>query len=1034
MSDTEDKAAKAGAANLEATTLDELNGLFPNSHEETRSQTASEKVNRSDSSPVEDDLDLSFLGMEFSSRKTAYEQADDLNADTFSSDKEERSSLLTNAEFSDILADIEYHMTGKTSHPSTQPVASAQSDLEHSDNQMLDEQISEHTMGTHGATFDTGLESPTFETSTINESQEIISDDIAEQDLNQLKDNTSSNHAVSPNAAVNNVFDDNSFNEFYDVPPPLPVRQRSSFVERTVDVAPQEVNAAPQNEHTEIRNETFEEEDRFFDSEESPLNIGNEVLGTETAATIPFEDDSLHIGNADELYSSHETDTENFAPINESADNDYDLTSPLFIDAENNYQNDIEPESSASEYTSDANIAFEQETAAGTFDPIPAPRMPEREPLSSYLTPFPSERAEEEAYTLPPTDLETSDQSGSFTYASSDEFSMPPFGESDDDDSTGFSPFLTDDEINLRKQPEKTSFSYNEPKLTQSSSMVDFPSELEEEYSPISTVPDDDFDNSSEISPSSYSERKATRASDNFGDKMDSLLNKNVKTEPKTTRPLNRDSSYTAQRQSTYAPRQSSAYAPTQGGVIPPEVETYQFDDSLVEKTETFDIPAVAYEEQEKSYSDPFEQEFDDVFNVGATTAPEKAPVRGSIRESQDEFFKSATDNRSSHNYQASSNAYADAPEPQQQEWDRYEEDKYYPDESDNWDNRQERPSYYDNENMAGGGIKKIGLIGAGLAALLIVFGGGYYYLNNHSKPSDVITIHADNTPIKVSPNNSQAQNNTTVNTSSGVSGQPQNGSAQQRELVDNSETPQNLANAAPSMSSAGNISNSQHVEEAITAGASNSVPTNVTIAVVVRPDGTFATEPIQSSAVERMPGATVPGEDRLMPESNMQTQSSANVYNTSNNRFVIEPSVLASAIRPSNTAEMSTTVQQQQINNQVQQPINQVQQQPVNQVQQRPVNQVQQSDMQTQNVPAAGGFYVQISSQPNEDQARIELNAARSRFSSIIAGRQLEIQRANLPGKGIYYRVRIAAGSRENANSLCLSIRSAGGSCFITR
>ncbi len=84
---------------------------------------------------------------------------------------------------------------------------------------------------------------------------------------------------------------------------------------------------------------------------------------------------------------------------------------------------------------------------------------------------------------------------------------------------------------------------------------------------------------------------------------------------------------------------------------------------------------------------------------------------------------------------------------------------------------------------------------------------------------------------------------------------------------------------------------------------------------------------------------------------------------------------------------------------------------------------------------PSGGeAFFVQIASQPSQAAAEQSLSNMSKRYSSVIGGRSLGIKSAEIPGKGTYYRVRVAAGSRDEANSLCESLKSAGGSCFVTR
>ncbi|MBB3951224.1 SPOR domain-containing protein [Aureimonas jatrophae] len=86
-------------------------------------------------------------------------------------------------------------------------------------------------------------------------------------------------------------------------------------------------------------------------------------------------------------------------------------------------------------------------------------------------------------------------------------------------------------------------------------------------------------------------------------------------------------------------------------------------------------------------------------------------------------------------------------------------------------------------------------------------------------------------------------------------------------------------------------------------------------------------------------------------------------------------------------------------------------------------------------DAPRVGdGFYVQISSQPNEAAARDSMSSLTRRFSSQIGTRGVGIRTAEIPGKGTFYRVRIAAESRDEAVELCETLKSAGGSCFVTR
>lgn len=81
-----------------------------------------------------------------------------------------------------------------------------------------------------------------------------------------------------------------------------------------------------------------------------------------------------------------------------------------------------------------------------------------------------------------------------------------------------------------------------------------------------------------------------------------------------------------------------------------------------------------------------------------------------------------------------------------------------------------------------------------------------------------------------------------------------------------------------------------------------------------------------------------------------------------------------------------------------------------------------------------AGGWSVQIASQPSEAGATKSLQDISRRYSGVIGDRGSNIVKAEVPGKGTFWRVRLAAASRDDAVSLCSSLKSAGGSCFVTR
>ncbi len=87
-----------------------------------------------------------------------------------------------------------------------------------------------------------------------------------------------------------------------------------------------------------------------------------------------------------------------------------------------------------------------------------------------------------------------------------------------------------------------------------------------------------------------------------------------------------------------------------------------------------------------------------------------------------------------------------------------------------------------------------------------------------------------------------------------------------------------------------------------------------------------------------------------------------------------------------------------------------------------------------TQPVVNSSDWKVQVSSQRSRDAAESSFNNISKRFSSVLSGRTANIEKADVDGKGTFYRVKILAQSKDEAASLCSRLKSAGGSCFVTR
>ncbi|MEI5680546.1 MULTISPECIES: SPOR domain-containing protein [unclassified Mesorhizobium] len=82
----------------------------------------------------------------------------------------------------------------------------------------------------------------------------------------------------------------------------------------------------------------------------------------------------------------------------------------------------------------------------------------------------------------------------------------------------------------------------------------------------------------------------------------------------------------------------------------------------------------------------------------------------------------------------------------------------------------------------------------------------------------------------------------------------------------------------------------------------------------------------------------------------------------------------------------------------------------------------------------AAGAWSMQIASQPSQAAAQSSYQDLQRRYGSVLNGHQANIVKAEIAGKGTFWRVRVPAPSRNEAISLCESYKAAGGNCFVSK
>lgn len=334
------------------------------------------------------------------------------------------------------------------------------------------------------------------------------------------------------------------------------------------------------------------------------------------------------------------------------------------------------------------------------------------------------------------------------------------------------------------------------------------------------------------------------------------------------------------------------------------------------------------------------------------------------------------------------------------------------------------------------------GLMIAAIVGGVAVLGGvGAFALSFGDSVEVPAIVKADDNPIKVRPEN---PGGTTVPNQDSkvyqtVAGAGNAAAPAQQKLISSAEEPVDMVAKAPEpevMPSGGNDGEALGDDEiaAITkaedriepspaaeqAGTDNTEVAAVTPrrvrTMVVRPDGTLV--PREDPASVAVP------EPRAAAEAIMETQPAD---------AAAEPKVAAaspaptSALKPANVPVTTNSGTPTTVPVAPSRPADQ----PMNVVGEVKPDQV--ASIST-SVPAAGGWSMQIASQPSEEAAKSSFQDLARRYAGVLGGRDATIVKAEIAGKGTYWRVRVPAGSRNDAISLCESYKAAGGNCFVSK
>ncbi|MDF1779308.1 MAG: SPOR domain-containing protein [Rhizobiaceae bacterium] len=398
-----------------------------------------------------------------------------------------------------------------------------------------------------------------------------------------------------------------------------------------------------------------------------------------------------------------------------------------------------------------------------------------------------------------------------------------------------------------------------------------------------------------------------------------------------------------------------------------------------------------------------------------------------------------------------------------------FQDDDLAPPDYDSFDN-------FDNDNSG-----RRGLIAASIVLGIAIVGGGGFYLWNSSLGSDGAAdgprvIVADSDPVKVKPENPGGKTvpNQDLAVYDKVSGNDTSAS-QDQNLITTTEEPVDVVqrtldpdtlplegrgvNVVPLGKSEDRLTATADTEPAAADVAANTVAPRKVRTLIVKPDGTIvaredpapaATQDVasqQSGGSENpavgtdaalsgnlnssLAGASDSGATQVtaLPaiDDNLQDSGSLPLPNVKPATGANENSAAGSDVAATvggTGADLRTTM---------------VAPVPSSRPAEQPVNIVEAVTERgnlagSETTSNAGGYVMQISSQPTEEDARKSYENLSRRYASIIGDKGVDIQRAVIPDRGVFYRVRILAGSKSEASDLCAQYKSAGGSCFIAR
>ena len=90
-------------------------------------------------------------------------------------------------------------------------------------------------------------------------------------------------------------------------------------------------------------------------------------------------------------------------------------------------------------------------------------------------------------------------------------------------------------------------------------------------------------------------------------------------------------------------------------------------------------------------------------------------------------------------------------------------------------------------------------------------------------------------------------------------------------------------------------------------------------------------------------------------------------------------------------------------------------------------------SSVQRSRFSEVGAYQVQLSALRSEDAARSAWTRLQNTAPDLFSGANLDIQRADLGARGVFYRLRVGSfANRDAAKGFCADVKAAGKDCMV--